>query len=324
MAYRDEILFNQTVHRYAKSWHHLQPWYFFLVEVIPALWLPLSLLLIWLAPLWRQAWTEKDARIWLPLLWALLVLLFFSASPGKRGIYITPALPAVVLAAAPYLNALFSRRSVQRAGLVLSGILVIAALAFIVGYGAGARWALKVPSTLGISSIAPFVAFAILSAVAWLWAWRAQPVLAWVGVMTSVMLVWSYGINPQIDGERSAQTFMRGVLEQVPPDAELAFMGYKEQFLLYLDRPIVNFGHRRWMEGPKESYDAAQWLNGGGSRVLLMPADQLKPCFADSPHRLGGRASGEEWLLVTAPASQACASQGNARNVIHYESPATR
>jgi hypothetical protein len=228
------------------------------------------------------------------------------------------------LAAAPYLNSLYSRRGVQRAGLALSGALVIAIIALLIGYSAGAKWALKVPASVGVASMMPFVVLAVLGAGAWLCAWRMRPILAWAGVMTSVMLVWSYGVNPQIDGERSAQTFMRGMLRQVPPGAELAFMGYKEQFLLYLDRPVVNFGHRRWLEGPKESYDASQWLNGGGKRVLLMPADQFKPCFSDSPHRVGGYASGEEWLLVSPPASKDCADQGNSRNVIHYEPPATR
>jgi 4-amino-4-deoxy-L-arabinose transferase-like glycosyltransferase len=325
VAYRNEILFNQTVHRYAKSWHHLKPWYFFLVEVIPALWLPTSLLLIWLVPHWRQAWKDKDARVWLPLSWAILVLIFFSASPGKRGIYLTPALPAVVLAASPYLNGLFSRRSVQRAGLALSGFLVVAAFALIIGHTAGAKWALKVPASVGISSTTPFLVFAVLGALAWFWAWRMRPILAWAGVMTSVMLVWSYAINPQIDGERSAQTFMQSVLRQVPPGTELAFMGYKEQFLLYLDRPVVNFGHRRWLEGPKESYDASLWLNGASNRMLLMPADMKKTCFQASARTVvGGVASGEEWLLVSPPAAEECARQGNPSNVIRYESPATR
>ena len=34
-AYRDEILFKQTVGRYAAAWHHVKAWYYFLVEVIP-------------------------------------------------------------------------------------------------------------------------------------------------------------------------------------------------------------------------------------------------------------------------------------------------
>ena len=44
-----------------------------------------------------------------------LVVLFFSLSSGKRGVYILPALPAVALASAPYLIELTQRRAVQRA-----------------------------------------------------------------------------------------------------------------------------------------------------------------------------------------------------------------
>ena len=51
------------------------------------------------------------------------------------------------------------------------------------------------------------------------------------------------------------------MLAQVQAGEQLALVAYKEQFLLYLDRPTVNFGHRRWLEGPQESYDAAAWLN---------------------------------------------------------------
>ncbi|MCV5233325.1 hypothetical protein OFC56_39795, partial [Escherichia coli] len=36
-AYRDNILFKQTGERYANSWGHIQPWYYFIVSVIPVM-----------------------------------------------------------------------------------------------------------------------------------------------------------------------------------------------------------------------------------------------------------------------------------------------
>ena len=126
-AYRDEILFKQTVGRYAAAWHHVKPWYYFIVEVIPALWLPWSLLLVWLVPRFKAAFHERNARVWLPLFWVLLVLVFFSASPGKRGIYILPALPALAIAALPFLESLLARAGVRRAGFVLGGTFFVAA-----------------------------------------------------------------------------------------------------------------------------------------------------------------------------------------------------
>src|SRR6185436_10270269 len=125
VAYRNEILFQQTVHRYAAAWHHVEPWYYFIVNVIPGLWLPFSLLLFWLVPRWAAAWREKDARVWLPLAWVLLALLFFSLSTGKRGIYIFPALPALAIASSPYLRDLFAHRRVRGASVVLGAVVVL-------------------------------------------------------------------------------------------------------------------------------------------------------------------------------------------------------
>jgi 4-amino-4-deoxy-L-arabinose transferase-like glycosyltransferase len=125
VAYRNDILFGQTVTRYAAPWGHQHPWHYFITQVIPGLWLPWSLLLFWLVPAWRQAWRERDARQWLPLAWVLLVLLFFSISGGKRGVYILPALPILAVAAAGNLPRLFARAGVRRASLGL-GIAVFA------------------------------------------------------------------------------------------------------------------------------------------------------------------------------------------------------
>jgi 4-amino-4-deoxy-L-arabinose transferase-like glycosyltransferase len=65
--YRDNILFKQTVTRYADSWHHIKPLWYYLVDVIPLFWLPISLALPWLIPNWYRAIRQGDARIILPL-----------------------------------------------------------------------------------------------------------------------------------------------------------------------------------------------------------------------------------------------------------------
>ena len=102
--YRDDILFRQTVNRYAQAWHHCEPFWYFIVEVIPGLWLPLTALIPWLWSHWKDSLRRRDLRVMLPLAWAVLVVVFFSLSSGKRGVYILPAVPAVVLASAPFLS----------------------------------------------------------------------------------------------------------------------------------------------------------------------------------------------------------------------------
>src|SRR5690606_30955641 len=124
--YRDHILLQQTVERYANAWHHREPFWYFIVYVIPVLWLPWIALLPWLVPQWRAALRAHDLRIGALLWWAFVVVIFFSASSGKRGVYILPVVPAFVLACAPYFRELLSKASVQR---VLFGIACVAAIA---------------------------------------------------------------------------------------------------------------------------------------------------------------------------------------------------
>ena len=92
-------------------------------------------------------------------------------------------------------------------------------------------------------------------------------------------------------------------------------MGYKEQFLLYLDRPAVNFGHARWREGAQESYDASAWLAVQPGRVLLIPEAALEPCFEStrSTHS-PGVSSGDRWLLVRGTPNEACVKKGERRS----------
>jgi 4-amino-4-deoxy-L-arabinose transferase-like glycosyltransferase len=320
-AYRDGILFQQTVERYAAAWHHVKPFYYFVVEVIPPLWLPFSLLLFWLVPKWRAAWKARDARVWLPLAWLLLALLFFSLSSGKRGIYILPALPAALLAAAPFLPELFRRAGVQRAGIVLGAVLAIPAVVIAIGALFGVEPVTQAVARAGLTSSTPVIVFAVAAAALWCVAWRKRPVLAWPAVLCTLAVVWSYGITPMIDSDRSGRRFTEGVVAQVPGSKELAFVGYKEQFFLYVDRPTVSFGHRRWVEGPQEAYDAASWINAAPDRVALIEANTAKECFSDSPQRIAGKTSGDTWLLVEAPADSACAARGDASRANRYIPP---
>jgi len=133
-----------------------------------------------------------------------------------------------------------------------------------------------------------------------------------------VAVVWSYGISPAIDGERSARTFTTKMLALVPKGTDLGLLGYKEQFLLYLDRPVTNFGHARWREGPQESYDASVWLNGAPGRVLLVPESALETCFVGTSKQLAGVSSGDKWYLLRGQATQACVDKGDGSKAISY------
>jgi len=318
MAYRDEILFKQTVGRYAAAWHHVKPWYYFLVEVIPALWLPWSLLLFWLVPRFRDAFRERDARVWLPLSWALLVVVFFSLSPGKRGVYVLPALPALAMASLPFIVAVLARPGVRRAGIILASLFFLAAATLAVAHATGAPFATRLLADGQLASATPLHVYLLLCGVGLVLAFARLPLIAWPAAVGALAVVFSYFIAPAMNAERSGSGFVKSMLAQVKPEEELALVAYKEQFLLYLDRPTVNFGHRRWLEGPQEMYDAAVWLNGAPNRVLLVPAEALEPCFPAANATLAGRSSDDDWYLVRGAARAQCAGKGDVARAIHY------
>jgi hypothetical protein len=148
----------------------------------------------------------RDARVWLPLGWVLLLLQFFSLTPGKRSIYMDPALPAVALAATPFLAALHERRSVQRLGVALSGLLIIGAAVFAGAHLAGAHFARKAIQDANLDSAWPLYLFLALS-LAGLGAalWR-KPIAAWLaGAPGRVLMVPKTFLEPCFGGSTSRQ-----------------------------------------------------------------------------------------------------------------------
>lgn len=298
-AYRDELLFRQTVTRYADTWTHLRPAWYFIAEVIPWAWFPVTLALPWLLPAWQRRLARLDARYWLLLGFVVCVVAFFSFSPGKRGVYILPALPALVLAAAP-LAAGVCRRPAFRAlcvgALALLGLGAEAVAATIawgsetgahitrLGYSPGAS--AVIAGLLGLVALALAVAgrvtrrepaaLALLLATGWL-------MLGWIGY-------------PVLNGARSAAGMMADVTQIAPYPGPLAMVGWKEQFLLQIDRPVVHFGYRR--EPAAELRDAVAWLATVPEGRLLIAVGQMAPCLDPERARRVAFRHGSEWMLA--------------------------
>ena len=127
-----------------------QFWYY--AQVMMTLWLPGALLLPWLLPAWWRRLRRGDPRFWLLLGWTALVLLFFSASPGKREVYIFPMLPALCVVAAPLLPALMQRIAVRRT--LFAYLLVLGSIACVLSMTAltgSTTWAHRLADQRGIS-----------------------------------------------------------------------------------------------------------------------------------------------------------------------------
>jgi 4-amino-4-deoxy-L-arabinose transferase-like glycosyltransferase len=99
-AWRDDLLLRQTFHRYANAIGHVHGWWYYLAGVIPLFWLPGTALLPWLVPAWTRDLKARDARTLILLGLTAAIVVFFTLSPGKRGVYLLPAVPVFALAAA--------------------------------------------------------------------------------------------------------------------------------------------------------------------------------------------------------------------------------
>lgn len=320
-AYRDEILFHQTVGRYTDAWHHREPFWYFIVEVIPGLWLPLTVLLPWLVPQWRKAWQAGDLRVGLLTSWIVLVVLFFSLSSGKRGVYILPALPAVALASGPYLLDLMQRRSVQRAMFILAAVLATVCLLGAVYVQVQPEKRLELASSYEIDVFGPLLLIGAAGATICAFMRPARGILAYAGLLAVTLLTVSYWVNPVMNMPRSGAAFIKRVEQIADSTAELGFVGFKEQYLLNVHRPIVHFGHARWREADQEAADAALWLSGSESRQLVVNDHARKLCFADMASQSLGAANRMEWYIVRGKPSAKCVAQGKASALYQYAPP---
>ncbi|MCY7355676.1 MAG: glycosyltransferase family 39 protein [Lysobacter sp.] len=302
-AYLDELLFRQTATRYTSAWHHqAPPWYF--LGVITGFWLPFSLALPWLLPHWMRAWRARDARVWLPLAWALLVLLFFSASPGKRDMYILPMLPMVALAAAPYLDEIAGLKRFRAALLALVVVLGITfAIAGAMALSSDPRFELKIEAERGLAASADHlwwllcaVGAAMLASVLLL----HRYLLRAVGTALVVLVVGLFtGTALLLDDENSARGVMQRARAMAGPVAEIGLVGWREQNLLQAVGPTTEFGFKR---APAEQFaDAAAWLHAAPqSRRLFVLDEAIALCARREDRQLVGTANRRQWYLLDA------------------------
>ncbi|PWK84349.1 4-amino-4-deoxy-L-arabinose transferase-like glycosyltransferase [Fulvimonas soli] len=316
LAYVQDLLFRQTAQRYADSWQHVEPpWYF--LGVMLADWLPVSLLIPLLLPRWRRALREREARVLLPLAWWLLVLLFFSLTPGKREIYLLPALPMAALAMAPYAEELLRRRWLQRAAFglaVLAGALALAAGAWALlgqphaarriaaGYeladGGRALW------WCVIAAGTPFLLAAALCR-------PRRGVAALLAGIAAAWVVWPLATYPLLDANQSARALMARADARIGPDGQLGLVLWREELLLQARRPVAEFGFSRPWED--QLRDALAWQAQRPGRWILLDSDAMGDCVDKARAWKAGVANRNEWWMFDAAAVRpACRPPGGA------------
>jgi 4-amino-4-deoxy-L-arabinose transferase-like glycosyltransferase len=321
LEYRNEILFHQTMTRYAEAWHHHEPVWYYFVEIIPLFWLPLIALLPWLWPRWRSALRERDTMLALLLAWVVMVVLFFTSSSGKRTLYILPAVPAFAMAAAPWLPELLRARGPRRVAFTL-GCVLTAVAAVAAGWVAfDVERAGEIAADFGIRPV-PLLALCALGGAASLFVFKVRDGwLAYAGVLGTILLVTGLGVYPRIDAVRSGRAFVERVERASAGIRELGLVGAKEQYLLELRRPSYNFGHARWRERENEAADAAAWLAAAPDRGLVVDSRARESCFSGTRAVDLGRANRQRWFLVTGQPDAACVAAGDLSSARLYTPP---
>jgi 4-amino-4-deoxy-L-arabinose transferase-like glycosyltransferase len=295
-AYVQNILFGQTVHRYAAPPGHLHsPLYF--LGIIAVDWLPLSLLLPWALPAWWRRLKRRDARFLLPLGWIVLILLFFSCSPGKRDVYILPALPMMALALAPLLPGLLRLRGVRRSIFALTlclaaGLTVVAALALC----RHPAWAGRLESSLDPHIWWLFLTIGLAGLVIIASTRIHRAALGWVvfaAVLWGLYGLWGY---PMLNGDRSARDVMLRARELAGPHVTIGLLGWKEQNLLMAQGPVTEFGFLKpW---PAQYADAVAWLQQDPAHRRVFSLDHAMGACIDRKRAVWvGHANRREWWL---------------------------
>ena len=301
--YLNDILLQQTAGRYAHSWDHAQPWWYHLATMA-TMWVPTILALPWAIPAWRRRLRRRDPRYLLPLVWWVLVVVFFSIPSGKRDVYILPTLPMVCLAVAPLLPGVLRRRGAQW---LLFGFTGLLSASFLAG---GLTMLLGTPGfeqklmeSRGVGTevthVLAWITLAIgLWGVASLLLWRVRrSTMAVASLLTAMWVAYGLAIYPVLNDSSSARGVMRQASAAVPADDELGLVAWKEQNLLMAPRPVETFGFKvQWEDQLRRG--VAWQAQRPGRRWLLVQESALLRCVDRTRARPIGVSNRRTWWLV--------------------------
>ncbi|MDP3884846.1 glycosyltransferase family 39 protein [Hydrogenophaga sp.] len=326
LAYRNDLLFRQTGERFVNAWHHVKPWHYFFTQAIPVVWFPLPIvMLVLIRPL--MALLRQDAKLRVLLAWVGLVLLFFSLSSGKREVYIFPALPMLSLVVAvlwvngrelPLAKKLdgFFRWLMPSIAALLTGLGLLMWLSPERLPGKLRDYA-DIASAIGQPLVALGLALIVLLVVmrkADLFVRLASASL--LGWLLVSLLVW-----PRVDPHRTPNDMMLQVEQRLPPGAELGLIYFKEQFLLFSQRPLTHFSYLAPLL--QQEQNAWIWMREAPGRHLLVPTDAELGCFDGARAVSLGEAHRREWVLLGPDAVRpSCGSPARFQR-FHYQ-PVTR
>ncbi len=305
-AYVDDLFFHQTASRYAHSWDHANPFWFY-IPIILLSWLPLSFAYIPAAPAWWRDVKAGEARILFPLAFVAMFVVFFSIPSGKRDVYLLPALPMLAVAIGPYLPQIVATTWIRLTAFfvaLLSGLALIGLGAWsLLTHVPAADQFMREHELRDLDWIVWLMLIAIgcsmlISALVFR---PRRGVSALLGALAGAWLIWSIWACPMLNDVNSAAGVMRRAREVAGRDNEIGLVAWKEQNLLMLQGPKSDFGFV-W-PWDQQYLEATKWQSEApGKRWIFMLGEAMGTCVDQSKATLVGRANRRDWWMFKSDA----------------------
>lgn len=262
--YTYQILFKQNVGRFASSFAHKRPFYYYFIN-FPVNFIPWSIFIPAIAIyLFSKEGRGKIQNISLPVIWFAVVFIFFSIASGKRDIYVLPLYPAAALITAWFLNEFvekFREKHFKKIGYypcyILCGVsLVLSILLPIVVYKLYPQYT---------SSTIPFVAILLIGGLVMLRFVRYARIIPFLFTIIFVIF-FAFNIGtlkaiPILNQYKSAREICDKANSVMQPGEKLAMYDFfRDPYLFYTNRNHI--------EVPRGIDELRRFLNSN-ERVFL-------------------------------------------------------
>ncbi len=205
------------------------------------------------------------------LAWVGTLLVFFSVSAGKRGLYLLPAFPAVALMCGATLDALLAgRNALPRTGAIVFGVGLLAlatggaALLAAGGFESALAPGFALPAAFGWSAVA-IASLAALGAL--LLARRGSSAHTHAALATAALLGFEamifWQLYPAFDAEKSPRPIAEAAAKLCARDQAIAIFDHRAMvggIAYYGQRPVVELA---------SADDARQFLAANGCAIVV-------------------------------------------------------
>ena len=291
--------------------HRPGPWWYFVPVVLVGL-LPWTLAMpAALARAWRTPATGFNLDRFL-VIWAGVVIVFFSASHSKLPGYVLPALPAILLVFARHYGALSERlRRALAFSCVASGVALALLAAALPHFGARLSWTgLDADYSIWLAGAAVGLTTAGLASLRLLARGRQENSFAVLGLgsLLAIQLALSgmHVVDEHYSSERLVER-ITGERLRFPRDAPFySVAGYDQSVPFYLGRSITLVGYKDELApgiaAEPEKYVAsldeflARWREHGEAYAIMAPRLYEKLRIDGFPGRVLARDS--RWVIV--------------------------